>query len=127
MLSMFNQGRGQNGPASRSRATDVGDIQMPASQGYVGTGGDQFRPQTYTAFEHKGPSIGTAGPHSTWIGSQFAPGQGGPTPGGGGFGVGMGSDVPVQTLWVSDGNVIPQALQHQPGHVGWVGSRRGAA
>ena len=102
-------------------------MSMPASQGFIGTGGAQFRPMTAQAFEEPGTRIGTTGARSTWIGDQFAPGQGGPTPGGGGFGAGMGQDQAVQTLWVLDGNVIPQALQHQPGHIGWVGSRRGAA
>ena len=125
-MAFSPRGRGANGPISLSRATEASGMSYPGGQGYIGTGGDQFRPQSIPVFERPGPSIGTIGPRSTWIGAQWAPGQGGDTPGGGGAAT-QGELAPVGTLWILDGNVIPQALQHTPGTVGWVGSRRGAA
>ena len=100
--------------------------EYPASQGYIGTGGPEFAPPTAPVFELPGPVIGVVGPRSTWIGQQWAPGQGGDTPGGGGAAL-IGETHAVETAWVTNGAVTPQALQHRPGSVGFVGSRRSRA
>ena len=97
---------------------------LPASQGFIGTGGSMFMPQSQVIFEQKGPLLGDQiEPHG--YGTQFAPGQGGDTPGGGGSV--KGETAAVRTNWINDGMVTPVALQHRPGSVGWVGSRRSRA
>ncbi len=99
---------------------------LPSSQGYIGTGGDAFRPMP--VFAVAGPLIGTIAPASDAIGVQWAPGQGGDTPGGGGAAL-IGDTMPVETAWVQDGFVVPAsvAVKHRPGTVGWISSRRGRA
>ncbi len=107
---------GAFGPIQLSRACGPSPS-MPASQGYIGTGGSQFGPQP--VFTHPGPPDGIQ-VMPPGYGIQFAPGQGGDTPGGGGnF---MGETAPVDTLWIVDGVVTPGMIQHKPGTVGWVGS-----
>lgn len=126
-MQVYHRGHGANGPSSRSRVTDPTGLQLPMSQGYIGTGGVQFTPVSERTFETPGPVLGTIGPRSTWIGEQWAPGQGGDTPGGGGAAMTFGMNQPVMTAWITDGNVTPLALQHRPGTVGFVGSRRSGA
>jgi hypothetical protein len=99
--------------------------QLPASQGYIGTGGAMFVPNE-KQFVVPGPIIGTIAPASDDIGQQWAPGQGGDTPGGGGAAL-IGNTTEVETAWIVDGLVVPVAQAHAAGTVGWVGSRRGKA
>lgn len=116
---------GQVGPIGVSRLAGwPGDL--PATQGYIGTGGDMFRPTP--RFAIPGPSLGTIAPPEDAIGFQWAPGQGGDTPGGGGAAM-IGETFPVETAWIQNGLVIPRSAQgaHRPGTVGWVGSRRSRA
>ena len=100
--------------------------ELPGSQGYIGTGGDEFRPMP--VFAMAGPLIGTIAPASDAIGVQWAPGQGGDTPGGGGAAL-IGSHVEVETAWVTDGFVVPISVlgPHKPGTVGFKSSRRSRA
>ena len=100
--------------------------QLPANQGYIGTGGAMFLPMP--VFAVAGPPIGTIAPSSDAIGIQWAPGQGGDTPGGGGAAM-IGETVAVETAWINDGLVVPAsvAVKHQSGTVGWIGSRRSRA
>jgi hypothetical protein len=99
--------------------------QLPAAQGYIGTGGGMFAP-TPRSFVVPGPVIGTIAPASDDIGQQWAPGQGGDTPGGGGAAL-IGNTTAVETAWIVDGLVVPIVRPHRPGSVGWQGSRRGRA
>ena len=110
------------GPIQLSRVCGPG-LDLPYSQGYVGTGGDSFRPNP-RVYVVPGPGINRA-PMPPGNGPQWAPGQGGDTPGGGGQVLGQLSAV--QTLWITEGIVTPQALQHKPGTIGFTGSRRGGA
>ena len=115
---------GACGPIPVSRAANP--VTLPAAQGYDSTQGLMpapfFRPVS-------GPPIGSMAPLSTWIGDQWAPGQGGDTPGGGGAGETFGGAVPVTTSWLDkNGLVVPSALQrHVSGTVGFQGARRGKA
>lgn len=115
------------GPNPISRAA-TRDPQMPQNQGYFGTGGPEFVPLPYAIFDLPGPVIGTVAPASLGIGTQWAPGQGGDTPGGGGAAT-RGMTHAVETGWIKDGYVVPagKVVHHAPGTVSWVGSRRGGA
>jgi hypothetical protein len=99
---------------------------LPGDQPWQGVQGLAANPDTRPI---PGPPYGVAPSRDTWIGAQFAPGQGGDTPGAGGFGAGMGNTTPPQTQWVVDGYIVPQSQQgpHNPGWVSWVGSRRSGA
>lgn len=112
-------------PVSRAAARNP---QMPANQGYFGTGGPEFVPPSRPAFSSPGPIIGTIAPPNLAIGVQWAPGQGGDTPGGGGAAT-AGQTFPVETAWVDNGLVVPMSsvIRHRPGTVGWVSSRRSRA
>ena len=98
---------------------------LPSSEGYIGTGGREFVPHRME-FIVPGPAIGSIAPPTDAIGCQWAPGQGGDTPGGGGAAL-IGETMAVETAWLKDGFVVPVALVHAPGTVGWVGSRRARA
>jgi hypothetical protein len=100
-----------------------GSPQLPNSQGYIGTGGSEFRP--LPVFTVPGPPLNTA-PMPPGIGAQCAPGQGGDTPGGGGASM-IGEPVAVQCAWFQDGYVITPSRIHVPGTVGYRGARRGGA
>lgn len=121
------RGMGANGPTSMSRATDGDGLAMPDSEGYIGTGGDEFRPLPWPQFEVPGPAIGALPSRETWIGVQWAPGQGGDTPGGGGAAMTFGETQPVETAWITDGVVTTPAAMHKPGSVGYSGARRSRA
>ena len=123
-MQWVNSGPGAFGPSAISRAAGSGPM-YPAAQGYVGTGGDEFRPLPQQVFELPGRAAFDA--PVPGIGIQFAPGQGGDTPGGGGSF--RGEVVAVPTTWIIDGYVNPSALQprNRPGQVGFQGSRRGGA
>jgi len=101
-------------------------IELPDAQGYTSV--QSFKP---APFFHPipGPRIGVIAPPSSWIGDQWAPGQGGDTPGGGGAAETFGECEPVATTWIDkNGLVVPGALQHHaPGSVGFQGARRGRA
>jgi hypothetical protein len=99
--------------------------ELPSSQGYIGTGGDMFRPRP-RQFAIPGPRIGVVAPRSDWIGTQWAPGQGGDTPGGGGAAL-IGETTAVETAWIQNGLVTPTNVSHAPGSVGFTGARRGRA
>jgi hypothetical protein len=116
-------GDGPHGPIPVSRLAGWPG-QLPASQGYIGTGGDEFRPRP--RFAVPGPTIGTIAPPDDAIGAQWAPGQGGDTPGGGGAAL-IGMTQAVETSWIVDGFVVPLRGAHQPGTVGFQGARRGRA
>jgi hypothetical protein len=97
---------------------------MPASQGYIGTGGSEFVP-TLGALKFV-PAAFRPAPKSDYIGMNWAPGQGGDTPGGGGAAlIGETQQVDV-AAWYSMGFVIPFNASHAPGAVG-AQSRRGRA
>jgi hypothetical protein len=98
---------------------------LPASQGYIGTGGPMFQPVP-KVFVIPGPVIGEIAPEADDIGIQWAPGQGGDTPGGGGAAM-IGNTVEVETAWLVAGFVVPIQQKHASGSVGWIGSRRGRA
>lgn len=114
---------GASGPNPISRAA-APNPQLPYMQGWISPASDQPAP-----FGHPmpGPLIGVIGPRTTWIGYQWAPGQGGDTPGGGGAAT-AGQTIAVQTQWFKNGLVIPMSQQpHVSGTVGWVGTRRSRA
>lgn len=114
---------GQHGPVQLSRAAATA-LQMPAAQGFIGTGGVDFQPANRAVFTVGGHIIGL--PAVVSYGPQFAPGQGADTPGGGGSC--EGTTMAVETRWLTNGRVVPASqLAHQPGTVGWVGSRRSRA
>lgn len=113
---------GADGPNPISRLA-APNPQMPSAQGFISI--QSFQPADFQR-PKPGPLIGQAAARSTWIGFQWAPGQGGDTPGGGGAAL-IGQTMPVETAWINKGQVMPNALQHKPGTVGWVGSRRGGA
>lgn len=115
---------GASGPIALSRG--VVKMQMPATQGWIMVGGEP--PPKFEA-PHPGPRIGTAAPRSSWIGYQWAPGQGGDTPGGGGAALPGGMSQAPELVWDLKGYIIPksQVRRHNPGSVGWVGSRRSGA
>ena len=119
-----NTGGGANGPIPISRLAGTAP-QLPASQGYFGTGGREFAPLPQQVFELPGMALFDA--PVPGIGVQFAPGQGGDTPGGGGSY--WGEPYGVDTDWIIDGYVNPSALQprNRPGSVGFQGSRRSGA
>jgi hypothetical protein len=97
--------------------------QLPNSQGYIGTGGSAFRPTP--GFLVPAPPLGVA-QEPQGYGMQFAPGQGGDTPGGGGNFPGL--NVGVATAWYTDGLVTPPAATYnEPGQVGARPSRRSGA
>ena len=98
---------------------------LPTSQGYIGTGGSAFVPNR-VVFLVPGPAIGAVAPPRDDIGVQWAPGQGGDTPGGGGAAM-IGQTRAVETAWIVDGLVVPNRQAHAPGSVGWIGTRRGKA
>jgi hypothetical protein len=109
-------------PISRAAARDP---QMPAAQGYIATGGDQFRPNpaSFAPGRRQPPASGA---NLNGIGIPWAPGQGGDTPGGGGAGE-IGNTVAVDvSSWYNDGFVTPFNASHAPGSVG-AKSRRGNA
>ena len=99
---------------------------MPADQGFIGTGGDEFRP--WPMFVAGAPLLGFAVPSPPGIGLQWAPGQGGDTPGGGGAST-AGQHVAVETALLKDGLVVPtsQIYPHRPGSVAPSGPRRSRA
>lgn len=99
------------------------DLAMPSAQGFITIQGRQ-PPAEETPVS--GPRIGTVGPRSSWIGTQWAPGQGGDTPGGGGAAT-QGMTEAVTTAWMVDGYVQPPKKAHVGGQVRWQGSRRGNA
>lgn len=109
-------------PISRAAALDP---QLPASQGYFGVGGPEFLPQG-KVFVVPGMPIGSIAPPTLAIGVQWAPGQGGDTPGGGGAAT-LGQTTEVTTAWYVDGIVQAPRQAHKPGTVGPVGYRRGPA
>lgn len=99
--------------------------QFPSSQGYIGTGGPQFQPLPKQLFSVPGPPIGVMTAPAGW-GTQFAPGQGGDTPGGGGSCA--GNTQGIETAWYTDGLVTPpMATYNKPGQVGARPSRRSRA
>lgn len=114
---------GQIGPVPISRAAAT-NPQLPSYQGYVST--EQFAPTP--RFIVPGPPLGVQ-VMAPGIGMQWAPGQGGDTPGGGGASmIGMTQDV--QTLLIQDGLVVPLGQvygPHRPGTVGPTALRRGRA
>ncbi len=112
---------GAFGPIQLSRACGPSPM-MPVSQGYIGTGGTTFMPTP--RFVVPAPPLGIQQMPAGY-GVQFAPGQGGDTPGGGG--TVPGDVIPVQSAWIVDGTVMPLSIQHIPGTVGFVGSRRSGA
>jgi len=108
-------------PISRAAARDP---RMPASQGYIGTGGREFLP-TPGVFKFT-PVPYRFAPVSDWIGNHWAPGQGGDTPGGGGAAlIGETQQVDV-SKWYNQGYVTPYSASRAPGSVG-AQSRRGRA
>jgi hypothetical protein len=110
-------GHGANGPIPFTRC---GPIELPAAQGFRGVYGEQFRPAPSLVFTVGGPAIGTMAPATMYLGPPFAPGQGGDTPGGGGAIPGLHDEV--QTDWLVDGAVNPQAIAHPPGVTSWTSS-----
>ena len=113
---------GAFGPNPISRAA-APNPQLPSSQGYIGTGGDMFRP--VPRFVVPGPPDGLQVAPAGW-GVQFAPGQGGDTPGGGGSVA--GETHGIATAWYTDGLVTPPTdIPNRPGQVGARPSRRSNA
>jgi hypothetical protein len=99
--------------------------QMPAAQGYIATGGPMFRPNPIVFAMVTDPPF-ASGANLDAIGLQWAPGQGGSTPGGGGAAM-IGETMAVETAWIQDGLVVPPTKAHVPGTVGWMSSRRSRA
>lgn len=110
------------GPVQLSRAAPR--LSLPGTQPWWGVSG--YPPP---AFERplSGPVIGVAG--HAGIGYQFAPGQGGDTPGGGGAAVPGGMTQAVEYTGEVKGFVLPRSAgrRHVPGTVGWIGARRSGA
>ena len=109
------------GPVSLSRAAHP--LTLPAAQGWIMTSGQP--PPSYEA-PIPGPVIGVAGHRG--YGYQWAPGQGGDTPGAGGAGVPGGDTSVVTQDAIVRGYAIPASVTaHVPGTVGWIGVRRSGA
>lgn len=110
------------GPVSLSRAAHP--LSLPGSQPWVNIA---FQPPPASERPISGPVIGVAG--HAGIGYQFAPGQGGDTPGGGGAAVPGGLTYAVEYTGEVKGFVLPRSAGalHRPGEVGWVGARRSGA
>lgn len=112
---------GACGPVPISRAA-APNPQMPSNQGFVSI--QQFQPMPRNRAPGLVPLI--YAPSQDAIGVQWAPGQGGDTPGGGGAAC-IGMFTAVDTAWIENGLVTPLPYQHLPGTVGFVGSRRSRA
>lgn len=115
-------GTGPHGPISYSRAAHP--LSLPQDQPYTLPSG---MPPPVTERPMPGPLIGVAG--HIGIGYQWAPGQGGATPGGGGAALPGGLTRAETQDWTIQGFVIPKtsSARHTPGTVGWVGTRRSEA
>src|SRR5580658_863363 len=104
------------GPVRLSR--NAVHLQLPGTQGYLSLA---HMPMPKWEAPVSGPRIGTIAPITDGIGMQWAPGQGGDTPGGGGAGMTFGQHVPVEVQGYKKGYIIPRSAYgaHKPGTVRW--------